>query len=300
MVERVVAQEVLTLKIYTPLTLKIWYGIRNPYKLPKILSTMASLSTLRCLVTGASSGIGQATCKVLSEKGAKVVGVGRNEQALAALKADGGIVDFVVADITKEGECRRVVETAVKLLGNCLTTVVNAAGVLQGGAMGDVYLENYRFNMVCNTQAPFEIMVHSIPYLKEEKDKFPSVVNVSSVNGKQSFAACVTYCMSKAALDQLTRCSSVDLAPHGIRVNAVNPGVIKTNLQKAGGLSDEQYSNFLKRSIEATHPLAASLGRVGEPEEVGQLIAFLVSDQSKFITGECIAIDGGRQNLGAR
>jgi len=69
---------------------------------------------------------------------------------------------------------------------------------------------------------------------------------------------------------------------------------------KTGGLSEDQYATFLKRSIEVTHPLAASLGRVGQPEEVGELIAFLVSDKAKFITGECIAIDGGRQNLGAR
>lgn len=76
--------------------------------------------------------------------------------------------------------------------------------------------------------------------------------------------------------------------------------VIETNLQKAGGLTDEAYQTFLKRSIEVTHPLAASLGRVGQPEEVGELIAFLVSGNARFITGECIAIDGGRQNLGAR
>ena len=76
--------------------------------------------------------------------------------------------------------------------------------------------------------------------------------------------------------------------------------VIETNLQKTGGLNDEAYQAFLKRSIEVTHPLAASLGRVGQPEEVGELIAFLVSDRAKFITGECIAVDGGRQNLGAR
>lgn len=166
--------------------------------------------------------------------------------------------------------------------------------------MGDVDLSNYTFNMSINCQAPFEIMVHAIPHLKREKNLFPSIVNVSSVNGKQSFAGCATYCMSKAAIDQLTRCASVDLANYGIRVNAVNPGVIETNLQKRGGLSDESYASFLKRSIEVTHPLSSSLGRVGQPEEVGELISFLVSDKAKFITGECIAIDGGRQNLGAR
>jgi NAD(P)-dependent dehydrogenase (short-subunit alcohol dehydrogenase family) len=260
---------------------------------------MVMLSQLKCLITGASSGIGKATCEILTQNGASVVGTGRNEQALQSLKEAGGILDFIVADITKENECQRIVESAVKLLGG-LTTVVNAAGALQGGAMGSVGLENYMFNMTANTQAPFEIIVHSIPHLKEQKDVYPSIVNVSSVNGKQSFAACATYCMSKAAVDQLTRCASVDLAKDGIRVNNVNPGVIQTNLHKTSGLSDDQYASFLKRSIETTHPLSASLGRVGQPEEVGELIAFLVSDKAKFITGECIAIDGGRQNLGAR
>lgn len=147
------------------------------------------------------------------------------------LKEQGGITHYIVSDLTKSGECKRCVDEAAALLGG-LTTVVNAAGVLKGGAMGDVDMENFHFNMTCNTQVPFEIMVHAIPYLKLQKDVSPSIVNVSSVNGKQAFAGCVTYCMSKAAIDQLTRCASVDLAKYGIRVNAVNPGVIETNLQK--------------------------------------------------------------------
>ena len=208
-------------------------------------------------------------------------------------------MDYIVADITHENDCQRVVDTAAQLLGG-LTTVINAAGVLQGGAVGSIGLENYHFNMKCNTQAPFEIMIHAIPHLKQQTSQFPSIINISSVNGKQSFPGCATYCMSKAAIDQLTRCASIDLAPFGIRVNSVNPGVIETNLQTTGGMSPEAYRAFLQRSIETTHPIAISLGRVGQPQEVGELVAFLVSDKAKFIAGECIAIDGGRQNLGAR
>lgn len=161
-----------------------------------------------------------------------MVGTGRNEAALKELKADGQIFDFVVADVTQPGECEKIVAAAVKSMGG-LTTLVNAAGLLAGGAMGDVDVSNYHKNMICNTQAPFELMTHAIPHLKEQpKELSVSIVNVSSVNGKQAFASCVSYCMSKAALDQLTRCASVDLAKDGIRVNAVNPGVIKTNIHK--------------------------------------------------------------------
>lgn len=267
------------------------------------------LSHLKCLVTGASSGIGKATCQVLAEQGATIVGTGRNEASLKQLQDSGVLIGYVVADLassnTQHGsECQRLVTEAVALLGGTLTTVVNAAGVLRGGAMGSTGtdVQNYLTNMTVNAQAPFEIMCHAVPHLRKNNPKqtFPSIINVSSVNGKQSFAGCVSYCASKAALDMMTRCASVDLAQDGIRVNAVNPGVVSTNLQRAGGLSESQYQAFIERSIETTHPLAATLGRVGEPREVAELIAFLVSDKAQFLTGECIAVDGGRQNLGAR
>lgn len=262
------------------------------------------LSTSKCIVTGASSGIGKATCKVLTAHGAAVIGTGRNETSLSQLKEEGQIIDYILADLTslENKNCQEVVEEAVRLLGGSLTSLINGAGVLLGGAMGDsnVNMENYNLNMSTNVQVPFELMLHCIPYLRRSTSSSCSIVNVSSVNGKQAFPGCVTYCMSKAALDQLTKCSSVDLAKDGIRVNSVNPGVIETNLHKTSGLNCEQYAEFLERSIQVTHPIAKSLGRVGQPEEVGELIAFLISDKAKFITGECIAIDGGRQNLGAR
>lgn len=268
-----------------------------------------NLSNLKVLVTGASSGIGRETCILLTAYGAKVVGTARSEQALQALQVQGGIEAYVAADLTQPGACERIVTEAVRLLNGQLTSVVNAAGVLQGGAMGQVDLANYQYNMVCNTQAPFEILCHAIPYLRQQSTQksdnsggggTTAIVNISSVNGKQSFAGCATYCMSKAALDQLTRCASVDLAPYGIRVNSINPGVIATNLQLAGGMSAESYQAFVQRSIDTTHPLASHLGRVGQPREVAELVAFLLSDKSQFLTGECIALDGGRQNLGAR
>jgi NAD(P)-dependent dehydrogenase (short-subunit alcohol dehydrogenase family) len=118
---------------------------------------------------GASSGIGKATCEILSHYGASVIGSGRNELALENMKSSGSILDYIVADITASGECKRIVDTAANLLGGHLTTVVNAASVLQTGEMDSIDLANYDFNMNCNTRAPFEIMVQSIPFLKAEK-----------------------------------------------------------------------------------------------------------------------------------
>jgi NAD(P)-dependent dehydrogenase (short-subunit alcohol dehydrogenase family) len=258
-----------------------------------------SLSNLKCLVTGASSGIGKATCIALTTEGAEVIGVGRNETSLKELASDGQISGYIVADLVQEGACEKVVNEAVSKLGGELTTLVNNAGALRGGAAGDANVSNYDFNMNLNTRVPFELVHYSVPHLKQHPN-VASIINVSSVNGKQAFAKCVSYCMSKAALDMMARCASVDLAPYGIRVNNVNPGVIKTNLHSSAGMDATQYEAFLQRSKSITHPLSESLGRVGEPEEVASMIAFLVGGQAKFLTGECIAVDGGRQNLGSR
>jgi NAD(P)-dependent dehydrogenase (short-subunit alcohol dehydrogenase family) len=95
--------------------------------------------------------------------------------------------------------------------------------------------------------------------------------------------------VSKAAVDQLTRCAALDLAPRGVRVNAVNPGVVVTNLHRRGGMDETRYAAFLERAA-TTHPL----GRLGTAEEISDLIAFLLSPASGWITGETIAIDGGR------
>jgi NAD(P)-dependent dehydrogenase (short-subunit alcohol dehydrogenase family) len=140
--------------------------------------------------------------------------------------------------------------------------------------------------MAINVRAPFRLMRAAAPHLKARKG---SIVNVSSVNGLRSFPGVLAYCTSKAALDQLTRCAALEMAPFGVRVNAVNPGVTVTNLHTRGGMDDAAYAAFLERS-KATHPL----GRVGEADEVASLILFLASDRAANMTGETIPIDGGR------
>jgi len=146
--------------------------------------------------------------------------------------------------------------------------------------------------MSVNARAPFRLMRAASAHLATRKG---SVVNVSSVNGLRSFPGVLAYCVSKSAVDQLTRCAAIEMAPLGVRINAVNPGVTVTNLHRRSGMNEAQYAAFLERS-KTTHPL----GRPGRPEDIAELILFLASDRAGWMTGETIPVDGGRHLTCAR
>ena len=185
----------------------------------------------------------------------------------------------------------RIVTDVLERFGG-LTTVVNAAGIIGSGTVESTTDAAWDTMMDINARAPFRLMRAAVPALTASRG---TVVNVSSVTGIRSFPGVLAYCVSKAAIDQLTRCAALELAPKGIRVNAVNPGVVVSNLHRRGGMDEENYAKFLTRSRE-THPL----GRPGEATEIADLIFFLASDASGWITGETISIDGGRHLTCAR
>jgi len=137
-----------------------------------------------------------------------------------------------------------------------------------------------------NLRSVFRMIQLAMPHLITSKG---NVVNVSSVTGVRAFPNVLAYCVSKAGVDQLTHCAALEVASKGVRINAVNPGVVVTNLHKAGGMDESQYGNFLEHSKES-HPL----GRAGSPEEIADLILFLASERAKWITGVSYSIDGGR------
>jgi NAD(P)-dependent dehydrogenase (short-subunit alcohol dehydrogenase family) len=163
---------------------------------------------------------------------------------------------------------------------------VNAAGIIATGALDATTDEVWDSMMAINLRAPFRLMRAAAPHLAARKG---AIVNVSSVNGLRSFAGVLAYNVSKAGVDHLTRCTALELAPLGVRVNAVNPGVTVTNLHRRSGMEDAQYTAFLERS-KTTHPL----GRPGNPEEIASLILYLASERAAWMTGETIPIDGGR------
>lgn len=164
---------------------------------------------------------------------------------------------------------------------------INNAGIIKKGTVETTSLADFDEVMNINVRSCYHLMQLAIPHLKLTKG---NIVNVSSVNGLRSFAGVAVYNTSKASLDHLTRCAALELAPDGVRVNAVNPGVIVTEIHKRGGMNDQEYQAFLERS-KTTHPL----GRPGNPEEVAKAIQFLADDsQSSFITGVTLSVDGGR------
>lgn len=244
------------------------------------------------LVTGATSGIGQACATSFRQAGAKVVCVGRKLDALKEIERKiGSDVLTIEANLAETEAPGRVVARAVEVFGG-IDILVNAAGHISNGTIENTSLEAWDDMMNVNVRAPFQLMQKALPSLIERRG---NVVNVSSVTGLRAFPGVLAYCVSKAALDQLTRCASLELAPKGVRVNAVNPGVVVTQIHKRGGMNDEAYAAFLEHS-KTTHPL----GRTGRPEEIADLVLFLASDKASWITGATYSIDGGRSQTCAR
>lgn len=250
------------------------------------MQTTGMFSGKVAVVTGASSGIGRATALAFSREGASVVLVSRDGAALEALAGEAvGPAHPVAADVTADDTPARVVAAATGAFGG-IDVLVNAAGIIGTAATDATTDELFDRMMAINVRAPFRLMREAFPQLQARRG---NVVNISSVNGLRAFAGVAVYCSSKAALDHLSRCAALDWAPHGVRVNCVNPGVTVTNLHTRGGMDAERYAAFLQRAKE-THPL----GRPGTAQEIADAVLFVASDKAGWMTGDTIAVDGGR------
>ncbi|HEY2954223.1 MAG TPA: glucose 1-dehydrogenase [Candidatus Eisenbacteria bacterium] len=246
------------------------------------------------LVTGASSGIGRACARALGREGARVVAAGRRRERLdevvADVRAAGGDAVAIEGDVREEATCRAWVGEAVGRYGG-LDGLVNAAGVLSAGSAFETAPDEWDRMMDTNVRSIYLLTRAAAPELIRRKG---SVVNLSSVAGLRPYVGIAAYCVAKAAVDMYTRCAALDFAPHGVRVNAVNPGVVVTELHTVTHAVPD-YPAFLERS-KTTHPI----GRVGQPEEVANLVLFLLSDEAGWITGVTYSIDGGRALASAR
>ena len=240
------------------------------------------------LVTGATSGIGRACARALAGEGAELAIAGRRRDRLDALAAEVGGAGpaplLLVGDVRDEATCADWARQTEARFGG-LDGLVHAAGVLGNGAVDSTPIAEWDRVMDSNVRSIFLLTRVVAELLKRRRG---AVVNLSSVTGTRPYSNLAAYCVSKAAVDMYTRCAALDFAPHGVRVNAVNPGVVVTELHTVSHAVAD-YDAFLERA-RSTHPL----GRVGTPEDIANAVLFLLSDDSSWITGECMAIDGGR------
>jgi NAD(P)-dependent dehydrogenase (short-subunit alcohol dehydrogenase family) len=244
------------------------------------------------LVTGASSGIGQACAVRLAAEGAKIVAAGRRRERLDTLAAEIGPtrVQVVTGDVRDDAVGRSWVQATLERFGR-LDGLVQAAGVIGSTGALDTEPAEWDRIMDSNLRSLYLLTRAAASALIESRG---TIVNISSVGGLRPYGGITPYCVSKAGVDMLTRCTALEFASHGVRVNAVNPGVVRTELHTVTDAVPE-YEAFLERS-KVTHPL----GRYGEPEEVAALVAFLMSDEAGWITGGTFSIDGGRALASAR
>jgi len=233
------------------------------------------------VVTGAASGIGRASALLFAEMGADVVGVDRNADGLATLPDH---IRKVTADVTNAEECLKAIQTATD--GGPLTGLFNCAGQELHGTVVTMSEGEFDTLVDVNLKAIFLMCKHAIPAM--EAAGGGSIVNMSSINARVAIPAIPAYCASKGGLMQLTRAAALALAPHGIRVNAVGPGSIDTEMMAGVNANPEAMATAMSRT---------PLKRMGLPREVGDVVAFLASAKAGYITGETVYVDGGRLGL---
>ena len=247
-----------------------------------------NLDGQRALVTGASAGIGLAICRELLGFGAQVLMVARDPEALEAARAEledefPGPEDAVLAlpaDVSDDEQRVEILDW-VAAMGGLHLLINNAGGNLTRPVL-DYGEDQWRGIFETNLFSAFELCRGAYPMLV--KHPASSIVNIGSVSGITHVRSGAPYGMAKAALQQMTRNLAVEWADDGVRVNSVAPWYIRTR-RTSGKLSDPDYLDEVL--------LRTPMGRVGEPEEVASAVAFLCLPASSYITGECIAVDGG-------
>ena len=250
------------------------------------------LETKTAIITGGGTGIGKAIAKRFHDEGAQVVFCGRREnklkEAVSTIAPNGDRVYSIRADVTVESDIKRLVELAVEKTGR-IDILVNNAGVMRFGRLDEIDPSLWDLHMRTNSWGPWRLMVAVLPELR--KVGGGSIVNITSIAGDKAFPGVGLYGASKASLQKLSQVMAMEVASDNIRVNLISPALVEdTELSiPIIGDDEEKIAAFYKK-IRPLHPL----GRGGKVEDIADAAIFLASEQSSFITGIILEVDGGR------
>lgn len=237
------------------------------------------------IVSGAAQGIGYGIAKLFSNEGAHVIILDINDeigqQAQSSIKNS----EFLHCDVANKANIEASVDTIIRKYKN-IHVCVNNAGILRTGDVLEISEEDFDSVLSVNLKGPFLLSQSVARHMVAAGHG--SIINMSSVNGIMAIPNILPYNVSKGGIDQLTRVMAIALADRGVRVNAIGPGSIMTNLLKQVMTDEEKRRVILSRT---------PMGRCGEVEEIARIALFLATDDSSYITGECIYADGGRLAL---
>jgi NAD(P)-dependent dehydrogenase (short-subunit alcohol dehydrogenase family) len=245
---------------------------------------MLALANKSALVTGASRGMGRATAVALAAAGARVVvhygrNAGEAKAVVDQIRAAGGRADAIAADLATPDGPHALAAQVRGLIGDRLDILVSNAGISKASPLEDMTVKDFDELFAVNVRAPYFLVQQLLPILGDGSN----IVFLSSLGARAAVGTLAAYASTKGAINTLVKYFSAALGPRGIRVNAVAPGVIDTDM-----------SNFTKTEDgrNAVRAMQA-LKRIGQPDDVASVVAFLVSDAARWITGDVIAVDGG-------
>lgn len=246
---------------------------------------MKKLDGKNVIVTGGSSGIGRGIALKFALEGANVIIVGRHEDTLKKVALEDGKISYVVGDITSSVTIEKILQRIDNEYDGKLDILVNNAGWCPVKSIKDMVIDDYDKAFDLDVKAVVNLTINTLPYLLKSKG---NIINLSSVGAKNPNKNLSMYTGAKAAIENFTKVWALDLATDGIRVNAIAPGAIESNIWNVPGMDEEEAKKH-EEGIASTIPVK----RFGVAEEVANVALFLASDDASYVTGSIYAVDGG-------